>query len=374
MTRRSAILVVLVCHCPFLLPITVAAQSFKLGGSPARDMPPIPAQAVDENGAANPAPQQVLLPEFPPGLFSDGRQYRLNDLFGKTIVLFFFDGNDDRALATLSQRNAIVRRFSDKPVAFFGVQVDSIRTVQNTADATDLEMPIFADTLGVLAARYHVTLTRAASWHAVIIDGDGQISDDRELTVAAIEKTLARSKWKYRTGVYDPRVLPAVNAFESGQYETGARLLNSALDAADRKSADSARSFQTALYARSDQWKAHADALIATDPIAARDLYTRITVTFPCSGMARAVADPLKRLSANQRVRDELAARGMYDVLCGAIAHDEQITRPVAAAYCQQIIRAHPDTPTAERLVKYLDDLGKARDHAAPASRRSKRG
>jgi peroxiredoxin len=367
--KRQSLLLVLACSA--LLTAHAAAQPFRLGGSPAN--PPTSTLATPDDARANAVAPAFTLPEFPPGVFSDGAQYRLNDLHGKTIVLFFFDPTDDRAAATLSQRNAVVRQFRDKPVAFFGVQGGSIGSVRAAARVSGLAMPVFADTLGVMAARYNVTLTPARSWHVVIINGQGAIAHE-ELTIAAVEKTLDTARWDFRSAGgsagYDARLTPALAALESGQYDQAGRMIAAVVDSPDRKVSASAQQLQVAVYGRAQQWKDEADRLRPRHPIAAYDLYTRVASTCPGTGLARAVAEPLKQLEAVRDVADELSARGMYDVLCTAISGDDQVLRSDAAAYCREIIRAYPATPTAERLVKYLEDLGKAHDRNGGAPRR----
>jgi peroxiredoxin len=308
-------------------------------------------------------PQPTLLPEFPPGLFTDSGNYRLNDLRGKTIVLFFFDPTDERALATLAHRNALVRRFADRPVAFFGVVNATIDEARRTVQETGLAMPVFADTLSVLAIRYHVALSARQTWQSVIIDADGRLAPE-ELTEHAILNTLPAAHWTYRDRAPDPTLDAAVDAFESADYARGMRLLAPLLAGTDHKSADAARKLQAILRADAERWKAQAEQLEPTAPVDAYDLYNRVGQIFTGPDAVHSVTDALKRLESNRDVRAELNARAMVDLLSNAVARDEQIQRLDATAYCDQIIRACPGTPTAERLVRYLDDLGKARDHA----------
>jgi peroxiredoxin Q/BCP len=339
-----------------------AGAQFKLGGDPPRDkptgFPDTPAAAGSPSDA--PADPTFVLPEFPPGLFTDGGDYRLNDLRGKTIVLFFFDPTDERALATMAQRNAVVRNFRDKPVAFFGVVADTIDGARRAADATGLRMPIFADTLGVLAARYRATLTPRQTWHVVIIDGDGQQSAG-ELTASAVLATVPSARWSYRELPHDPRLQGAVDALEAGDFEGGARTMNAMIAGVDRKLADAARDFRHQLRNEAAKWVARAERVEATSPVEAYDLYARVALFFGGTEFFRPAAEAAKRLEAVRAVKDELTARRMYDVLSAAVSRNQSIQKWDAAGYCEEIIRACPGTPTADRLVRYLDDLGKAR-------------
>ena len=49
-------------------------------------------------------------PEFPPGKFSDGKQYRLADLRGKVVVLFFYESKCPRCKGTIRSGTKWSRR------------------------------------------------------------------------------------------------------------------------------------------------------------------------------------------------------------------------------------------------------------------------
>ncbi len=338
------------------------------GAAPA---PAIPATSVETPTFAPSKPYVdpgFVLDEFPPGLFSDGGNYRLNDLRGKTIVLFFFDPADARMQATVAQRNATVKKMRDKPVVFFGVQVDTIQRVRSTVYDLGLNMPVFADTLGVMGVRYKAGLTDRKTWSVIVIDGAGKIAHE-EMSEASLSKTLDKAAWRYRDRLaVDAKLAPAMDYLEMGDYEHAMKSAASAAVAADKKTVDAVKLFQSMMRADCEQWKADAERLIATDPQAAWDLYARITACFPGSDLAKAVADPMKKLEARKDIRNEIAARYMYDQLGGAVSRNERIEKWDAIDYCDEIVRAHPGTPTADKLVTYLDDLGKVKDrNGAPA-------
>lgn len=341
------------------------------------ELPKIPLPGATTNPKPAPAVastkpiKTVEVPEFPPGLFSDGNQYRLADLHGKAIVLFFFDPRDERALATLPQRVATIRKFRERPVAFFAIQAETIYDVNISARSLGLPMPIFADTLGVMMARYRATLSANKSWQVVIIDADGKQAHE-EMTEANIEKALTKAAWKFRDRTWPPQLGPAVDAFEIGNYERGMRILSNWY--ADKKIGESARQLESIIRNLAEEWRAEADQISAANPVGAYDLYLRIANCFPAnSELVRSIAEPLKKLAVLREVKAELSARYMYDVLCAAVSRDEMIQKWDAAGYCEEIIRACPGTATGEKLVKYLDDLGKVRERGqSPKDRRGK--
>jgi peroxiredoxin len=344
-----------------LLGTVVARQPFALGGAP----PDLPSTAGAE--ATPQVEARNLVPEFPPGLFTDGGKYRLNDLDGKVVVLLFYDGADPRFAATAPHRKAIVRLFRDRPVAFFGVQAATIDRARADARRLDLPMPVFADTLGVLALRYGAALTPAKSWRVVIINPRGDIRHG-EMLPDLIESELQTAHWTYRDqlATVDPKLEPAIDWLESGNYDQAARHISALANGTDPKAAAAARQLLGELRAPALAWKTLADEQVATAPIAAYDFYARAALFLTAPDAAERLAKVMKRLEAQPEVKSELAARAMLDLLAAAVSEDEQIQKHQAVRYCDQIIKAHPSSPAAQSLVAYLDDLGGAKERLLP--------
>jgi peroxiredoxin len=366
MTRKAIILTPALLIAA-LICSGVAAEPFKLGGTPPR---------IDINNAASAdADRQEELrrsvPEFPPGQFTDGGKYRLNDLAGKVVVLLFYDGADPRFAATAPNRAAIVRLFRDRPVAFFGVQTVTIDRAREDARRLELPMPVFADTLGVLAVRYRATLTPPNSWHVVIIDPEGDVSH-KEMLPSAIESALKTAQWVYRDPLVsvDAKVTEAIDALEYGNYDGAARHINAVINGMDPKAAATARQILSELRAPALAWKELADRQVSTSPVAAYDLYARAALFLGGSDASKPVAEAIKRLETKPLVRSELAARVMLDALSAAVSRDQHMPKSDAIGYCHEIIRAHPATDVAQSLVGYLEDLGGAKDPHSIAVRR----
>src|SRR2546421_9567844 len=72
-------------------------------------------RAMAAGNAGEPAP------DFPPGAFSDGGQYKISDFEGKLLVLFFFESQCPTCKGTIPSRNAVVDEFKGKPVKFIAV-------------------------------------------------------------------------------------------------------------------------------------------------------------------------------------------------------------------------------------------------------------
>jgi hypothetical protein len=346
------------------------AEPFALGR---RTAPLAPDAATHDSSSDSEVPDEPYkpVPEFPPGLFTDGARYRLNDLSGKVVVLLFFDGGDSRFAASVPHYNAIIRLFRDKPVAFFGVQAASIARARADLQDLGLEIPVFADALGVMHLRYRATLSPTRSWHVVIISPAGDIADD-DMTADAIESRLQSARWNLRQILepFDPKLSSAVDLLEAGDYRAAARQITSISDGMDPSAAQSARQMLAVLSAAAQAWRDHAKELPARRAVEAYDLYTRAAPFLSGTDAGKSVTQSLATLKNDSAVRRELAARAMYEMLCSAVSADERVDRSDAVRYCGEIIRTCPGTPTAQSLVAYLDDLGKVRPPATGAVRR----
>src|SRR5687768_4559089 len=93
--------------------------------------------------------------DFPPGPFNDGGRYSLKDFEGKVLVLFFYEQNCPSCREKIPQRNQVVEQFKGKPVKFIAIGPgDTLTDVKSYVRSTQLKMPVFADTLGIMQHRY----------------------------------------------------------------------------------------------------------------------------------------------------------------------------------------------------------------------------
>jgi peroxiredoxin len=260
-------------------------------------------------------------PDFPPGLFIDGRHYSLADLQGKAVVLFFYEQDCPKCRGLIPQRNEVVEQYKDKPIKFIAVAAgDSMREAQAYVRETHLEMPVFADNLSLMEKRYGEKISLQNIYQFRVIGPTGTIEEYR-MEPAAIDKVLAGVKWKYKDDGYDPRLDAAIDRLEWGQYVDGIRLLKPYLKNSNKDLAASAQKLYDAVHAEGQQWLADAqDAEKSEKPVEAYDLYTKVSTVFAGDDLAKRAATPLKALAASTTVKNELAARQMYEQLCTGAA------------------------------------------------------
>jgi peroxiredoxin len=299
-------------------------------------------------------------PDFPPGPFSDGRQYSLEDARGKLMVLFFFEPKCPKCRASIPDRSAVVKALKGKPVRFLAVAANVI-LAEATAyqQGTGLAMPVYADSLGLMQKRYGQQISLKNIWQFRVIDPNGKVIGN-DMSKDALENALKKvnASWKYAESTLPPKLEPALELLEWGQYASGMKYLAPQRKSSTKTVADSANKIYDELKKDGDRWKEDAEGAAESDPVKAYDLYTRISTLFAGDELAKGAAEPLKKLAANKKVIAELAAR---KALAGYVTYVGKLTpvqKAAAAKVCQDIVKRYPDTPTGDKAALLAKELG----------------
>jgi peroxiredoxin len=297
-------------------------------------------------------------PDFPPGLFIDGRHYSLSDLDGKAVVLFFYEQDCPRCRGLIPQRNEVVAQFKDKPVKFIAVAAgDSMADAKAYVRDTKLNMAVFADNLSLMEKRYGEKISMTNIYQFRVIGPTGSVEDYR-MEPEAIEKVLSHVKWKYKEQGYHPALGQAVELLEWGQYADGMRALRPYLKSAKKDVAESAKKLRDAIAAEGAEWLAKAEAAQqAEKSVEAYDLYTKIAATFAGEELGKKAAEPLKKLAAAPAVKDELAARRMYEQLCAGAGNARPQQKGEVGQFAASIARKYPKAPTGEKCAEIAKEF-----------------
>src|SRR5688500_14768563 len=106
-------------------------------------------------GLVAPSVAGAAAADFPPGAFSDGGRYKLSDLEGKVVVLFFYEQNCPSCRASIPARNKVIDQYKDKPVKCLAIAPgDTLAEASGYTRDTKLKMPAFSDLFGVMQTRY----------------------------------------------------------------------------------------------------------------------------------------------------------------------------------------------------------------------------
>jgi peroxiredoxin len=301
-------------------------------------------------------------PDFPPGMFSDGGQYQMNDFKGKLLVLFFYESECPTCKGLIPTRNKVVEQFRGKPVKFIAISPhNNLFGVRSYISETKLEMPVFSDSLNIMETLYGQKISLNNIYQFRYIGPDGKIMRGGiDFTPEAVEKALAGVKWKYKDDGYHPALSRAVDLFEWNQYEAGMRVLMPMRKSGGKAVTASAEKLFQAVHAEGEQWKQDADGAVESDPVHAYDLYTKIGAVFVGDPLGKSVAEPLKKLKTDKKVQAELSARQMYAQINSAIPRANPRQKADVVAFCKSLAARYPDTPTAGKATALASALEKA--------------
>jgi peroxiredoxin len=299
-------------------------------------------------------------PDFPPGVSTDGTSIHLSDFVGKVVVLWFFEKQCPRCIASVPEGNALVKACKDRPVKFIAISPGStIAEAVAFRQQTGLVMPIFADSLRLMEKRYGFQISLRNISQFRILSTDGKIVGV-QMDPGLIDRTLAdtRAHWKYKSLGYDARLFPALEAFEWGQYTQGMKLLGPARKSFDRTAAESANKLFDEVKKEGEAWKAEGDKWADSDAVQAYDSYSKVASVFAGDELGKSVAEPLKTLTANKTVTSELAARKAFVAIESGLSQTTPMQKPMAIKALQDFARKYPKTPTGDRAAALATELG----------------
>jgi peroxiredoxin len=308
--------------------------------------------------AAGQAGEQAA--DFPPGLFSDGGQYSLADFEGKVVVLFFYEKDCPGCRGKIPERNAVVKQFEGKPVRFFAIAAgDTFQQAKAYGSGTRLAMPVFADPMSLMEARYGQTISLQNIYQFRVIGPDGKIVG-YQMNAADIEKALAGVKPKHDPEQYHAKVRPAVELFEWNQHAAGNKALKKLLTNKDKEVAESAAKLQEVVKAEVAQWAEDAGTAADGEPVKAYDLYAKVAAALPKDDeLSKKAAEAMKTLKTNKDVKAELDARKQYVKMLAAMGAAQPSQRAEVARFAAGIAKKYPDAPTGKKAAELAEELAK---------------
>jgi hypothetical protein len=254
----------------------------------------------------------------------------------------------------------LVKAYADKPVKFIAVSPGStLADVILYQQRNQVAMPIFADSQRALEKRYGFEISLKNVIQMRVITPEGQIVH-HDMSAPIIDKVLADSKasWKYKGQTYDAKLGPTLDAFEWGQYAQGAKLLTTARKSTNKALAESANKFLDEVKKDGETWKTEADNSAESDPVKAYDNYSKVASVFTGDELGKSVAEPIKKLTMNKAVSNELAARKGFAVIEANLGKSTPAQKPLAVKALQDLSKKYPDTPTGDKAAAFAKELG----------------
>jgi thiol-disulfide isomerase/thioredoxin len=296
-------------------------------------------------------------PEFPPGVFSDGGHYSVEDFRGKLLVLYFYENSCPSCRGLVPTRNKLVASYKDKPVKFIAIGPhDTLGEVKAYTQGTGLVMPVFADPMGVMQKRYGFSISLQDIYQFRIINPEGVVvsylADEK-----SIDRALETVKWKFKDAGYHAKLAAAVDAFEWNRWVVGMKLLKPQLTSTDKEVKASAEKLYGEIKKLGEEWKEEAGKSAESEPVKAYDLYTRVATVFEGEDLGKSVANDLAKLKTNKVVALELEGRKAYGQLEQALTKASAAQKDDVVKFCTGFVKKYEGTPVAARVQSYLDDL-----------------
>jgi peroxiredoxin len=295
-------------------------------------------------------------PDFPAGAFADGKSYSIDELKGRLVVLYFFDGTSAFSRTAIPERNAVVKAMQGKPVKFFGIMANATLT-EAALYQQQLTMPIYVDNFGLMQKRHGLKIDMKNIWqNRLVVDGKLVGID---MSKDALQKAIEKEKvaGKYLGQDYDAKLAPALEALEWGQVAQGLKLLAPSRKSINKELAKSANQLYEDVKKEGEDWKTSAEAAVESDPVKAYDLYTDVATAFTGDELGKSVAAPLKKLAKDKAVVAELAARKAFAQYLSTAGKLPQQQKATAVKMLQDIAKKHPGTPTADRAMDLMKEL-----------------
>jgi hypothetical protein len=254
----------------------------------------------------------------------------------------------------------LVKAFKDKPVKFIAVGAGDT-PLETSAYVRDnkVGMPVFADNLGIMEARYGFKISLQNIYQTRVIGPDGKLVGI-DMKQDALDKILSASKaeFRYKGKGYDAKLDPIVEMFEWGQYAQGMKLLAPQRKSPVKALAESASKLYDEVKEDGKVWVAEAEKEAITDPVKAYDLYGKVALVFAGDELGKSVAEPLKKLAADKAVQQELAARKVMAQTESQILQMPAAQKKQAAQLYLGIAKKFAGTPTGDRAAALAKELG----------------
>jgi peroxiredoxin len=301
-------------------------------------------------------------PEFPPGPFTDGGQYKLSDFKGKLVVLYFFESDPrcKNCRTIIPERTAVVKAFQGKPVKFLGVAAN-VTLPQAVAfqNQTGLPMPIFADSLGLMQARNGFKISLQNIWQMRIIGPNGGLEADamdKETIDRVLKKTEVQAKHDFAQ--YDNNLRPALELLEFGHYGPGIKALARFTKVSNKAQSEGAKKLIAEVKTEAMSWKVDADDAAGIEPLKAYDLYQKIAAALPADELGKSSAAAAKKLATDKSIAPELAARKSFAALTQTMGQVTAGGQSIILTECKNIMKKYPGTPTADKADDLYKELG----------------
>ncbi len=303
--------------------------------------------------------KETAAPDFPPGVFSDGGSYSVDDFAGKVLVMIFYESDCPSCRRSVPEYDQLAADFAGRPLYVMAVAAeDTALEAASYKRSTRMNVPMFVDNAGLLSRAYGHNISLRNIRQITVIRPDGTPMDVGPRVANArprIEQALADAAFRFDRTQMPAEVAQLTPPAELGRWEAVLpqliRLADSrdeAVAAAATQMIDAARADAEALLEQAkadEQNERSGHAYVAFEELAGR--YEAF------DELAAAGQDGLRRLRRDEGVKLELQARREYARYTSMLAKARPEERDAALAAAEQLATRFAGTPTANRIAAW---------------------
>ncbi len=304
-------------------------------------------------------------PEFPtsPEQWINSAPLTLESLKGKAVVLYYFEEECPRCRGMWPARLEMAKKYEGQPILFIAVNSGTPRpAIQTYVKEVGVTWPVLLDfdrSFEKSSSLPEINLNNILQVKS--IDGKGRFeytnSDKMEETV---EKLLKTAHWRVDPAAVPAALKPAWQAVELANFPAAASTIKKSLTSPKADVRQGAEKLQAAVQQEIDAALAAADKLAKSDKKwEAYKAYLQVTDRFQGFTMPETVSAAKTELSADDRVKIELAGYKSLQSAKKLVATDGSPTHSRATNALKKVVQEHGSTEAGAEAKELLASFGR---------------
>lgn len=287
----------------------------------------------------------------------NSKDISLDRLKGKIVVVFFFEEECPRCIASIPARNALRKAYADKPVVFIAVNSGNPKQViEEYAKSNKFEWPIFVDERRETEKPFGFTISLNNIYQWFFVDPDGKLrrAPMGEKPVAEeLDKMLPQAKFMLDGVTVPEKLKPMAHDLEMGFYDP-------AISEVAALAAKGPKDLQPAAQAMFDKFKPLAEQ--GTEKGKAYEAegkkylayleYARVASWFKKTDYEKFAAASMAALKKDKEVQDELAAKALLDQAKALLSSSKKGDKEGAAPILAALQKKYPNSEAAKEASK----------------------
>ncbi|HZE99770.1 MAG TPA: redoxin domain-containing protein [Planctomycetota bacterium] len=287
----------------------------------------------------------------------NSKELSLDRLKGKVVIVFFFEEQCPRCIASIPARNQLRKNYADKPVVFIAINSGNPKSViEDYVKSNKFEWPIFIDERRETEKPFGFTISLQNIYQWFMIDPDGKLhrtAFDEKGVAEDIDKHLSEAKMLF-DGISVPEKLkPMARDLEFGQYDPGVSELATLAAKGPKDLQPAAEAMYDKLKPMAESGLEKARALEAEGKkYPAYGEYARVASWFRKTDYEKTATTAMAALKKDKEVQDELAAKALLDQAKALLSSSKKGEKEGAAPILAALQKKYPGSEAAREAAK----------------------